>query len=152
VTLGLEIDSFPSGETSFDGIVDDARRIALALYKALDGSAVRLEIVEAGGRLLSTVSVDGQKLVEFVDAYTYLAANPSGTYPLDGDAAVEVIGDPLIVNDHWDALILQTNHPFWAKSELASRFAVLRRLTNEHLSSFAQKAVAHEVDGHGVVI
>ena len=153
VTLGLDIDSFPSGETSFDGNVDDARRIALALYKALDGSAVRLEIVEAAGcRFVSSVLVDGQKLVEFVDAYTYLAASPSGTDSLDGDATVDVICNPLIVNDHWDALILQTNHPFWAKSELASRFAVLRRLTNEHLSSFAQKTVADEVDGHGTVI
>lgn len=152
VTLGLEIDSFPSGETSFDGKIDDARRIALDLYQALDGSALRLEFIEGAGRFASTVSVDGRKLVEFVDAATYLEANPSGADSPDGDAGGDMIGDQLIRNDRWDALVLQTDHPFWANSELASRFAELRRLTSGSLNSFAQEAVAVEVDGGGVVI
>ena len=152
VTLGLEIDSFPSGETSFDGSINDARRIALDLYRALNGSTLRLEFIEAGVRFVSTVSVDGQKLVEFVDATTYLEANPSGADSPDGDAVGYTIGNQLIRNDHWDALVLQTDHPFWANSELASWFAELRRLTSGSLNSFTQEAVAVEVDGGGVVI
>ena len=152
VTLGLEIDSFPSGETSFDGNIDEARRMALDLYKALDGSTLRLEFIEAGARFVSTVSIDGQKLVEFVDAATYLEANPSGADSPDQDTKRGLLGKHLIRNDRWGALVLQTDHPFWANSELASMFAKLRRLTSGSLDSFAQEAVAIEVDGGGVVI
>lgn len=152
VTLGLEIDSFPSGETSFDGNIDDARRMALDLYKALDGSALRLEFTEAGGRFVSTVSVDGKQLVEFVDAATYLEANPSGADAPDGDAVAGMIGGRPVRNDRWDALVLQTDHPFWAGSELAIVFAKLMRLASGNLNSFTQEAVAVEADGGGVVI
>jgi hypothetical protein len=139
-------------KTSFDGNIDDARRIALDLYRALDGSALRLEFIEAGGRFLSTVSVDRQKLVEFVDAATYLEANPPGADSPDGDAVGDMTGDQLIRNDNWDALVLQTDHPLWANSELAPKFAKLKRLTSGSLNSFTQEAVAVEGDGGGVVI
>lgn len=77
VNLGLELDSFPSGETRFDGRIDKGRSMALDLYKTLDGASVRLEFIDAGMRFWASVAVDGKDLVEFADAASFVVANPS---------------------------------------------------------------------------
>ena len=145
VILGLEIDPFPSGATSFDGAIDDARRMALDRYRALDGSCLRLEYIDAGSHFLGTVRIDGKDLIEFVDASTYLATIPEGN-ALPGDGSmIGMNRASLFSPQRWDALVLHTEHPFWARSELATKFAELKILADKSHDFFIREAISIDV-------
>lgn len=150
VNLGLEIDAFPSGETSFDGVIDDGRRMALDLYRSLDGASVRLEFVDAGVRFLASVAVDGKDLVEFVDEATFDEVNPSASeLPTLGPLAA-MLREKRFGTQSWDALVLQTEHPFWAGSALDAKFSELKHLVKDRSPSFIGRAIT--VDEKTVVI
>lgn len=152
VILGLELDEFPAGETSFDGRLDDARLIALDLYKTLDGASVRLEFVEAvaGLQFGALVAVDGRDLVEFGDATTLVRAYPSTAESPDLGPIASLLGGEQFADRKWDGMVLQTEHPFWRESALATKMKELRLLAERGTSSFVRQAIS--LDGDSLVI
>lgn len=146
VILGLEIDEFPIGKIGPEEPLDDAQRIAMHLYKQLDGSTVRLRFSGVGHHFVSSVAVDGEDLVEFIDAASFLNAQPDAVESPNLGLIADMLGINRMDKTAWDAVVLSTKHPFWRKGVLADKFSEVRRIETTATLSFIRQALIIDQD------
>lgn len=141
LSLGVEVDAFPIERTNFDGRVDEARDMALELFKSLDDRRVEVELTQAGLQFVGKVSVDDSSLLEFWESSLYREASLPGN---DSKVASSNTWAPSWWNkaiDRWDALKINLAHPLWKASRFAMRLAALQRLARTAESPLVRQAL-----------